>query len=114
MPSLFQCRRWGHESPAIHAGGALHQPLVQSLSKAQWQQRVRVQAGRERARRARRTTRGTFTSYAVDEEQDRSWFEWLYDKPGRAGVVERALFARRDELGRFVAASQSFYDSNQK
>ena len=50
----------------------------------------------------------------MDEEQDRSWFEWLYDKPGRAGVVERALFARRDELGRFVAASQSFYDSNQK
>ncbi len=86
----------------IAAGTDLHQPLVQSLSHAQWSQRVA--AGRERARRARRTARGTFISYEAVAEQDRLWFEWLYEKPGRAGGVERALLAERDECGRFASA----------
>jgi hypothetical protein len=59
-------------------------------------------AGSQRARRARRTARGTFTSYAADAEQDRLWFDWLYEKPGRAGGIERALFAERDRFGRFA------------
>jgi hypothetical protein len=39
---------------------------------------------------------------ADDAERDRGWFEWLYEKAGRAGGVERALFAERDEFGRFA------------
>jgi hypothetical protein len=67
----------------------------------------RVVAGRARVRGARRTGNGTFMSYAATAERDRRWFEWLYEKPGRAGGVERALMAERDKFGRFASDTRS-------
>jgi hypothetical protein len=87
--------------------------LVLRLSTLQWEQRVA--AGRARVRRARRTARGTFTSYAADAEGDRLWFDWLYEKPGRAGGFERALMAQRDQFGRFASDGRSaFGDSGER
>jgi hypothetical protein len=101
MPSLFRCPQCGQESALSAAGLELHQPLVQpSMTSAQVRQRI--EAGRARARKAGRTERGMFTSYADDAERDREWFEWLCEKSGRAGGVERALSAERDEFGRFA------------
>ncbi len=109
MPNLF-CPHCGtHTLLTATAGEALHSPLV-----SEPQLRQRVAAGQARARRARRTVRGTFISHEAAVERDRLWFDWLYEKPGRAGGVERALFAQRDELGRFATDQPTIHERLEK
>jgi hypothetical protein len=67
--------------------------------------RARARAGGlARAKQAGWTGRrhGKYLSKADVEANDREYFKWLYEKPGRAGGVERALFAKRDEFGQFA------------
>jgi hypothetical protein len=61
----------------------------------------RVNAGRERARSARRHADGRFMSEAEVQEAAAEYARWLHARPGRAGGVARAASAKR-LMGTFV------------
>jgi hypothetical protein len=96
------CPFCGHAVNATKGAGTADHRVLGKAPLSDAQRAQRSAAGQSRARSARRHTRGTFLSRAEAERIDREYLRWLYEKPGRAGGVERALTAERDEFGMFA------------
>ena len=103
------CPHCQHPVGTIDAGLDAQQTLVRGAidAGAKIASDARIEANRRaglaRVAKAARKPDGTFMSNAEIEERNRRYAEWLYAVPGRAGGVERDLFANRDEFGRFAS-----------
>jgi len=109
------CPNCQHVVGTIDAGIEVHQTLVSGTidAGAKIVSAARIDANRRaglsRAASARRYTDGRFMSRAEADARHQEYLDWLYAVPGRAGGVERALFADRDELGCFTRGRETKY-----